>query len=44
MIKITPHRIVIPDNLYLAQEEKGILEILWDRLYEEMLEPPEPVA
>lgn len=44
MIQITPHHILVPDHLYLAQEEKGILEILRDRLREELLRPPEPAA
>lgn len=44
MIRITSLHILVPDHLYLAQEEKGILEILQDRLREGILRPPEPAT
>lgn len=43
-IKITPHRILVPDHLYLAQEEMSILEILRDRLEEGIPRCPEDTA
>lgn len=42
-IKITPHHIVVPDHLYLAQEEKGILGVLKERLREGLPRRPEPL-
>ena len=44
MIKITPDRIIIPNHIYLAQEEKSILEILHQRLRDGFTRPPEPIA
>ena len=35
-IMITPQRIIVPNGFYLAAEEKGILEILRDRLGERL--------
>lgn len=45
-IIITSQRIFIPDHLYLAAEEKGVLEILRDRLHEGFpsIEGPELTA
>jgi hypothetical protein len=44
MITITSHHIMVPEHLYLAQEERGMLEILRDRLGEGQPRPPEPAA
>ena len=32
IIKITPHSLVIPDHIFLAGEEKDILQVLQERL------------
>lgn len=42
IIQITAHRIFVPDHVYLAQDELGILEILQDRLREGLAKIPEP--
>lgn len=41
-IKITRHRIMVPDHVYLAQEERNMLEILRERLEEGPPSEPEP--
>lgn len=41
-IRITPERIIVPEDCYLAGEERGILEILRDRLREGQPREPEP--
>lgn len=43
-IKITRYRIVVPDGMCLAQEERSILEILQDRLREGLPQLPNPAA
>ena len=43
-ITIFPHRIIVPNNMYLAQEEAAILEILRQRLGNELPRHPEPSA
>jgi len=43
-IKITPERIIVPEDLYLAAEERGILEILRDRLREGLPREPGPAT
>lgn len=39
IIKITSHHILVPEQLYLSQEERSMLEILRDRLREELPRP-----
>ena len=41
MIKITRDRIVVPDHIYLASEERSILEILHQRLGDGLPTQPE---
>ena len=41
MIKITRDRIVVPDHIYLASEERSILEILHQRLGDGLPRQPE---
>lgn len=43
-IRITANGITLPDGFYLAGEERGILEILQDRLRVDVVRPPEPSA
>lgn len=44
MIKITRDRIVVPDHIYLASEERSILEILHQRLGDGLPTQPEPAV
>ena len=43
-IRITPQSLVIPDNLNLGQEERGVLEVLRGRLGGQSLQYPESTA
>lgn len=43
-IRITPERTTVPKNIYLPGEERGILEILRDRLREGLPRAPEPAV